>query len=95
MKASIEADDTMKTVPAVQNGRIIALTEKYRGSTSHYMAKAVEELAGPVTPICSDSETIPAGRGAPTGWFEAKTLCATIQWIHDFYRRRCSPCPGQ
>lgn len=45
MKAAIEADDTMKSVPAVENGRIFALTEKYRGSTSHYMAGAVEELA--------------------------------------------------
>lgn len=45
MKASILADAAMKTVPAVQNGRIIALTEKYRGSTSQYMAYAAEELA--------------------------------------------------
>jgi len=45
MKAAILADATLKTVPAVADGRIVALTEKYRGSTSHYMAYAAEELA--------------------------------------------------
>lgn len=45
MKAAILGDSTLKTVPAVEEGRIVALTEKYRGSTSHYMAYAVEELA--------------------------------------------------
>lgn len=45
MKASILADTALQTVPAVKNDRIFALTEKYRGSTSHYMAYAAEELA--------------------------------------------------
>lgn len=43
--AAIKADQIMKTLPAVQNDKVFALTEKYRGSTSHYMVKAVEELA--------------------------------------------------
>ena len=42
---AIKKDSVLQSLPAVQNGRIIALTEKYRGSTSHYMAYAVEELA--------------------------------------------------
>lgn len=42
---AIKADEIMQTLPAVQNSRVFALTEKYRGSTSHYMVKAVEELA--------------------------------------------------
>ena len=45
MRASILADPALQTVPAVENDRIFALTEKYRGSTSHYMAYAAEELA--------------------------------------------------
>jgi len=43
--AAIKEDPIMKTLPAVIHGRVYALTEKYRGSTSHYMAKAVQELA--------------------------------------------------
>jgi iron complex transport system substrate-binding protein len=43
--AAIKADQIMQTLPAVQNDKVFALTEKYRGSTSHYMVKAVEELA--------------------------------------------------
>ena len=44
-KAGILADAALSSVPAVQTGRIVALTECYRSSTSHYMAKAVRELA--------------------------------------------------
>lgn len=47
-KSLVEAvlrDPLMETLPAVQNRRVFALTEAYRGSTSQYMAKAVEELA--------------------------------------------------
>jgi len=43
--AEIKKDSLLQTLPAVQNNRLIALTEKYRSSTSHYMAYAVEELA--------------------------------------------------
>ena len=42
---AIKADPLMQTLPAVQNERVIALEEKHRGSTSHYMVKAVAELA--------------------------------------------------
>jgi iron complex transport system substrate-binding protein len=42
---SIKNDAILKTLPAVKNNRIVALTEKYRSSTSHYMSYAVEELA--------------------------------------------------
>jgi len=38
-------DPLMQSLPAVQNKQVFALTEAYRGSTSQYMAKAVEELA--------------------------------------------------
>ncbi len=41
----ILADKLLATLPAVQNGKVIALTEKYRGSTSQYMVEAVAELA--------------------------------------------------
>ncbi len=41
----IKADPLLKTLPAVQNNKIFALTEKYRGSTSQYMADVVGELA--------------------------------------------------
>lgn len=44
IKAVLE-DPLLKTLPAVQNKQVISLTETYRGSTSQYMAKAVEELA--------------------------------------------------
>jgi len=47
---AIKADELMTTLPAVQNGRVIALTEKYRGSTSQYMADAVVELAAAAYP---------------------------------------------
>lgn len=42
---AIKKDNLLKTLPAVKDGRIVALAEKYRGSTSHYMSYAVEELA--------------------------------------------------
>jgi ABC-type Fe3+-hydroxamate transport system substrate-binding protein len=42
---AIKADPLMQTLPGVQNERVFALVEKHRGSTSHYMAKAVAELA--------------------------------------------------
>lgn len=38
-------DSMLKSLPAVKNKQVIAITEAYRGSTSQYMAKAVEELA--------------------------------------------------
>jgi iron complex transport system substrate-binding protein len=47
---AIKADMLLQTLPAVQTGQIYALTEKYRGSTSHYMAKAVVELAAKAYP---------------------------------------------
>ncbi len=42
---AVLSDPLLKSLPAVQNKQVIALTEAYRGSTSQYMAKAVEELA--------------------------------------------------
>jgi iron complex transport system substrate-binding protein len=42
---AIKADKLLTTLPAVQNDKVIALTEKYRGSTSQYMVDAVAELA--------------------------------------------------
>lgn len=44
-QAGIAADETLASLPAVQDGRIVALTECYRSSTSQYMVKAVRELA--------------------------------------------------
>lgn len=38
-------DPLMETLPAVKNKRVYAINEAYRGSTSQYMAVAVEELA--------------------------------------------------
>lgn len=43
--SAIKQDAVLSTLPAVKNDKVIAMTEKYRGSTSHYMAYAVEELA--------------------------------------------------
>jgi iron complex transport system substrate-binding protein len=48
--AAIKADELLKTLPAVQNNQIFALTEMYRGSTSQYMADAVAELAAKAYP---------------------------------------------
>jgi iron complex transport system substrate-binding protein len=42
---AILADQLMQTLPAVQNDRVKALTERYRSSTAQYMVHAVEELA--------------------------------------------------
>jgi len=47
---AIKADKLLSTLPAVQNGKVIALTEKYRGSTSQYMVEAVAELAAAAYP---------------------------------------------
>jgi len=47
-KTLIEAvlkDPLLQSLPAVKNRQVYAITEAYRGSTSQYMAKAVEELA--------------------------------------------------
>ena len=47
-KTLIEAalkDPLLQSLPAVQSKKVVAITEAYRGSTSQYMAKAVEELA--------------------------------------------------
>lgn len=43
--AAIKNDPLLKSLPAVKNDRIFALSQKYSGSTSQYMSKAVEELA--------------------------------------------------
>ena len=43
--SAIKKDKILSTLPAVKNDRVVALQDKYRGSTSHYMAFAVEELA--------------------------------------------------
>jgi len=51
---AIKADELMKTLPAVQNDQVFALTEKYRGSTSQYMALAVAELARAAYPDLMD-----------------------------------------
>jgi iron complex transport system substrate-binding protein len=48
--AAIKADSLLTTLPAVRNGQIFALTEKFRGSTSQYMADAVSELAAKAYP---------------------------------------------
>lgn len=43
--AAIKKDPLLAELPAVKDNRIYALTQKYSGSTSHYMVIAVEELA--------------------------------------------------
>jgi iron complex transport system substrate-binding protein len=43
--SAIKEDALMQSLPAVEQDRVFALTERYRGSTSHYMVYAVEELA--------------------------------------------------
>lgn len=43
--AAIKADSMLADLPAIVSDRIFAIPAKYAGSTSHYMAKAVEELA--------------------------------------------------
>jgi iron complex transport system substrate-binding protein len=42
---AIKADPLLKSLPAVKNNKIYALADKYRGSTSQYMAQAVVDLA--------------------------------------------------
>ena len=42
---AITADPLMATLPAVKNNRIVALSARYLGSTSQYMAQAVVDLA--------------------------------------------------
>jgi len=43
--AAILADPVLADLPAVQNNMVFAIPDKYRGSTSQYMAQAVYELA--------------------------------------------------
>lgn len=43
--SAIKNDKILSSLPAVKNDRLYALPDKYRSSTSHYMAYAVEELA--------------------------------------------------
>jgi ABC-type Fe3+-hydroxamate transport system substrate-binding protein len=50
MIAAIEASDLLTTLPAVQQDKVFALTAQYAGSTSHYMADAVFELAAAAYP---------------------------------------------
>ncbi len=45
LSAAIKLDPVLVTLPAVKNGKILAIADKYRGSTSQYMAVAVAELA--------------------------------------------------
>lgn len=45
LSAAIKLDPVLATLPAVKNGKILAIADKYRGSTSQYMALAVAELA--------------------------------------------------
>ncbi|MDD2533961.1 MAG: ABC transporter substrate-binding protein [Eubacteriales bacterium] len=45
LRAAIKLDPILATLPAVQNDKIIAITDKYRGSTSQYMALSVRALA--------------------------------------------------
>lgn len=45
LKEAMQLDPVLATLPAVKDGKILAIADKYRGSTSHYMAQAVVELA--------------------------------------------------
>lgn len=54
MIAAIKTSDLLTTLPAVQNDKVLALTAKYAGSTSHYMADAVYELASAAYPELFD-----------------------------------------
>ena len=45
LKSAMEIDPILQTLPAVKDGRILAIADKYRSSTSQYMAQAVIELA--------------------------------------------------
>jgi iron complex transport system substrate-binding protein len=48
--AAIKSNTLLQTLPAVQNGKVFALTAKFAGSTSHYMADAVAQLAAAAYP---------------------------------------------
>jgi ABC-type Fe3+-hydroxamate transport system substrate-binding protein len=50
LTAAIKLDPVLATLPAVKNSKILAIADKYRGSTSHYMAQAVAELAAAAYP---------------------------------------------
>ena len=50
----IKADSMLADLPAVTSDRIFAIPGKYSNSTSHYMAKAVEELAKAAYPELFD-----------------------------------------
>ncbi len=49
--AGVLADETLAEVPAVKEGKVFAVTDKFRGSTSHYMAQAALEMAKLFYPI--------------------------------------------
>ena len=50
LRAAIKLDPILATLPAVKDDKILAIADKYRGSTSHYMALAVKELAAAAYP---------------------------------------------
>lgn len=50
LKAAIQLDPVLSTLPAVKNDQILAIPDRYRGSTSHYMALAVRQLAAAAYP---------------------------------------------
>lgn len=50
LRTAIKLDPILATLPAVKNDKILAIADKYRGSTSHYMALAVKELAAAAYP---------------------------------------------
>lgn len=45
LKTAMSLDPILETLPAVKGGKILAIPDKFRSSTSHYMAKAVELMA--------------------------------------------------
>ncbi|NCC75016.1 MAG: ABC transporter substrate-binding protein [Clostridia bacterium] len=45
LKSAMSLDPILQTLPAVMDGKILAIPDKFRSSTSHYMAQAVELLA--------------------------------------------------
>ena len=50
LSAAIKLDPVLSTLPAVKNNKIVAIPDKFRGSTSHYMARAVADLAAAAYP---------------------------------------------
>lgn len=54
ISANIKADTMLSGLPAIENNRIFAIPGKYSNSTSHYMAKAVLELAKTAYPELFD-----------------------------------------